>query len=175
MEPQSTGQRGRPKLIAWPDLALGQVVKHIERRIVQGTQVLVTRLLHISQAGGVLNTAYIERLNGMFRASFAPLVRRSRATPRLTETLMAGMYLVGCVYNFCRCHESLAVELVLPRGRHWLKRTPAIAAGVTDHVWSVHELLCFKIAPPPYPTPKPRGRPTKAEAHARSLFAEPPR
>ena len=180
---QPTGTRGHPRLIAWPDLALGQVVKHtlqrhvthIERRIVHGTASRVERLLHVTQNGGVLNTAYIERLNGMFRASFAPLVRRSRATARLAETLSAGMYLVGCVYNVCRCHDSLAVELVLPRGRRWLKRTPAIAAGLTDHVWSVHELLCFKIAPPPYPIPKRRGRPTKAEAHARLLFAHPPR
>ena len=180
---QPTGTRGHPRLIAWPDLALGQVVKHrrqrrvthIERRVVQGTQALVMHLLHVTQAGGVLNTAYIERLNGMFRASFAPLVRRSRATARLTETLTAGMYLVGCVYNVGRCHESLAVELVLPHGRRWLKRTPAIAAGLTHHVWSVTELLCFKITPPPYPTPKRRRRPSKAEAHARSLFATPPR
>ena len=180
---QPTGTRGRPRLIAWPDLALGQVVKHtlqrhvthVERRIVHGTSSLVERLLQVTQDGGVLNTAYIERLNGMFRASFAPLVRRSRATARLTETLTVGMYLVGCVYNSCRCHESLAVELVLPHGRRWLKRTPAIAAGITDHVWSVHELLCFKIAPPPYPPSKRRGRPTKAQAYARSLFAEPPR
>ncbi len=181
--PQPTGERGRPKLVAWPELALGQVVKHtlqrrvtqVERRIAHGSQALVARLLHVTQAGGVLNTAYIERLNGMFRASFAPLVRRSRATARLTETLTAGMYLAGCVYNFCRYHDSLAVELVLPRGRRWLKRTPAIAAGLTDHCWSVHELLTFKLAPPPYPSPKRRGRPTKATAAARSLFAEPPR
>lgn len=180
---QPTGQRGHPRLIAWPELALGQVVKpacqrrvtHIERRVVQGTQALVTRLLHATQAGGVLNTAYIERLNGLFRASFAPLVRRSRATARLTETLTAGMYLVGTVYNFCRYHESLAVELVLPRGRRWLKRTPAIAAGLTDHPWSLHELLTFKIAPPPYLPPRPRGRPTQAQAHVRSLFGYPPR
>ena len=180
---QPTGQRGHPRLIPWPDLALGQVVKHtrqrrithIERRIVQGASALLERLLSSTQAGGVLNTAYIERLNGLFRAAFAPLARRSRATARLSATLTAGMYLVGTVYNFCRSHESLAVELVLPRGRRWLKRTPAIAAGLTDHPWSVHELLTYKIAPPPYPSPRRRGRPTQAEAHVRSLFGQPPR
>ncbi|MCW5851425.1 MAG: IS1 family transposase [Anaerolineae bacterium] len=181
--PLPTGQRGRPPWVAWPDMALGQVVKHtvqrrvtgVERRVVQGTPDLVERLLAATQGGGVLNTAYIERLNGTFRASFAPLVRRSRATARLTETLTAGMYLVGCVYNFCRSHDSLAVELVLPHGRRWLQRTPAIAAGLTDHGWSVRELLSFKLAPPPSQPPKRRGRPAKASAAARSLFAEPPR
>lgn len=181
--PQPTGQRGRPPLVAWSDLALGQVVKHyvqrrvsrVERRVVQGSQALVARLLTTTQAGGVLNTAYIERLNAMFRAAFAPLGRRTRAAARTTALLTAGMYLVGSVHNFCRYHESLAVELVLPHGRRWLKRTPAIAAGLTDHCWSVHELLSFKVAPPSYEPPKPRGRPTKALAHLRSMFAEPPR
>ena len=181
--PQWSGARGRPRLIAWPEVALGQVVKHavqrrvtrLERRIVQGAAARVEHLLTATQGGGVLNTAYIERLNGTFRASFAPLVRRSRATARLTETLTAGMYLVGCVYNFCRYHDSLAVELILPRGRRWLKRTPAIAAGFTDHCWSVRELLSFKLAPPPSEPPKRRGRPTQARDAAYSLFAEPPR
>lgn len=181
--PQPTGQRGRPSLLAWADVALGQVVKHyvqrrvtsVERRVVQGSHALVERLLTTTQGGGVLNTAYIERLNAMFRAAFAPLVRRTRAAARTTAVLRAGMYLVGSVHNFCRYHESLAVELTLPRGRRWLRRTPAIAAGLTDHCWSVHELLSFKVAPPPYVPPKRRGRPTKAAAEARSMFAEPPR
>lgn len=181
--PQPTGQRGRPPLLAWPEVALGQVVKHsvqrrvtsVERRVVQGSLALVARLLTTTQAGGVLNTAYIERLNAMFRAAFAPLGRRTRAAARTTVLLTAGMYLVGSVHNLCRYHDSLAVELVLSHGRRWLKRTPAIAAGLTDHGWSVHELLSFKVAPPPYKPPKPRGRPSKALAQARSLFAEPPR
>lgn len=181
--PAPTGQRGRPPLVAWPDVALGQVIKHyvqrrvtrVERRIVQGTLALVERLLTTTQDGGVLNTAYIERLNGMFRAAFAPLVRRTRAAARTTAMLTAGMYLVGCVYNFCRPHESLAVELVLPHSRRWLRRTPAIAAGLTDHAWSVQEVLSYKVPPPPYQPPKPRGRPPKALAETRSMFAEPPR
>lgn len=181
--PRPTGHVGRPPLVAWSDIALGQVVKSyvqrrvsgVERRIGQGTAGLVERLLTATQGGGVLNTAYIERLNAMFRAAFAPLVRRSRAAARTPAVLTAGMYLVGCVYNFCRAHESLAVELMLPAGRRWLKRTPAIAAGLTDHIWSVHELLSFKVPPPPFTPPKRRGRPTLAVAHARSLFAQPPR
>lgn len=181
--PVPTGQPGRPPLVAWPDVALGQVIKHVvqrrvrrlERRVVQGSQTLVDGLLATTQAGGVLNTAYIERLNGMFRAAFAPLVRRTRAAARTTALLTAGMYLVGSVYNFCRPHDSLAIELALPHGRRWLRRTPAIAAGLTDHVWSVPELLNFKVPPLPYQPPKRRGRPTQAMAYARSLFAEPPR
>jgi hypothetical protein len=181
--PLPTGHVGRPALVAWPELALGQVVKHsvqrrvtsVARRVIQGTSDLVERLLTTSQGGGVLNTAYIERLNAMFRAAFAPLVRRTRAAARTTALLTAGMFLVGGVYNFCRYHDSLAVELTLPRGRRWLRRTPAIAAGLTDHCWSVDELLRFKSAPPPYPPSTPRGQPAKALAETRRAFNEPPR
>ncbi len=69
--PLHDGQRGRPRLIPWPELALGQVVKQyakrrvvgVQRRIAQGSEALVQGLLHATQGGGVLNTAYIERLN----------------------------------------------------------------------------------------------------------------
>ncbi len=133
-----TGAKGRPRGVAWPDVALGQVVKRygqrrvteVERHLIQGSREWLGRLLESTQGGGLINTAYIERLNAAFRASFTALVRRSRAAARALPTLTAGMYLVGCVYNrsACRYHDSLALELALPRGRRWLRRTPAIAA-----------------------------------------------
>ncbi len=67
--PFYTGKVGRPKLIAWPKVAIAQVIKkrsegvlEIERRIVQGCEVMIGRVLQSSQGGGCLNTAYIERL-----------------------------------------------------------------------------------------------------------------
>lgn len=159
--------RGRPKLRPWDNIAIVQVVKHrtaghlsVERRIVQGSPELVQQLLNDTQGGGQINTAFIERLNGTFRQCLATLTRRGRMLARLPQTLSAGMYLVGTVYNFCAYHDSLAVELLIaPHRRRWLRRTPAIAAGLTDHRWSVLELLTFKVPPPPYVPPKRRGRP----------------
>lgn len=156
---------GRARLIPWRDVAIVQVVKQrskesfsITRRIVQGTQELVDRLLQATQHGGLINTAYIERLNATFRQRLAPLVRRSRGLARTPDTLHWGMYLVGCVYNFCTYHKSLRLPLYLPRHRvHWVKRTPAMAVGLTVHRWSVLELLTFRVAPPPYVPPKKRG------------------
>ena len=73
------------------------------------------------------------------------------------------MYLVGTVYNFCTYHKSLRVSLHLPGGRRrWLRRTPAIAAGITDHLWTVEELLLFRVPPPRWQLPKRRGRPSHA-------------
>jgi transposase-like protein len=160
------GQAGRPRLVAWPNIAIVQVVKRhtsgvgdIQRRIVQGCPRLIERLLQATQGGGVINTAFIERLNATFRQRLAWLVRRSRALARSPRTLEAAMYLLGCVYNFCSYHRSLALPLyITKRRRRWLRRTPAIAAGLTDHRWSVEELLAFKCPLSPYVAPKKRGR-----------------
>ncbi|MEO0566073.1 MAG: hypothetical protein AAF125_28455, partial [Chloroflexota bacterium] len=56
--------------------------------------------------GGVINTAFIERLNATFRQSLAPLARRTRYPARQPDTLQAGMFLVGTVYNLCTYHQS---------------------------------------------------------------------
>ncbi len=88
-----------------------------------------------------MNTAYIERLNATFRSVIAALARRTRALARTAVLLERSMYLAGSVYNFCTEHRSLAVELIVVgrRGeqRRWVGRTPAMAAWLTDHCWSV--------------------------------------
>ena len=142
----------------------------ITRRIVQGTQVQIDALLQHSQDGGLINTAYIERLNATFRSRITALIRRGRALPRQTQTLHNAMYLVGTIYNFCTYHKSLRLPLYLPNERRrWLRRTPAIAAGITDHLWTVAELLSFRVPPPPWRPPKRRGRPSNA---IKSLIAQ---
>ena len=169
-EPLHTGKPGRPRLRPWDGIHIAQVVKRyarrrvvgVERRIVQGAEHAIQRLVQQTQGGGVINTAYIERLNGTFRSRLAALVRRGRALPRQEAALQAGVYLIGTVYNFCTYHHSLRVELQLPgHRRRWLRRTPAIAAGITDHKWSMAELLWYKVPQPPQ-LPKRRGRPSKA-------------
>jgi hypothetical protein len=169
-EPLRTGQPGRPQLRPWDGVHIAQVVKRyahrrvvaVERRIVQGVERTIQQLVHQTQGGGVINTAYIERLNGTFRSRLAALVRRGRALPRQPASLLPGVYLIGTVYNFCTYHHSLRVELQLPgHRRRWLRRTPAIAAGITDHQWSLEELLWYRVPHPPQ-LPKCRGRPSKA-------------
>jgi transposase-like protein len=161
--PVFTGKKGRPLLLAWPDIVIGQVVKQYQKghvigvahRLVQGTQEQLSALLPIQQ---VLNTAYIERINATFRQRLGSLVRRSRCLVRQTATLSAGMYLVGCVYNFCTPHKSLRQEQQ-DGVRKWVPRTPAMAADITEHIWTVAELLTFRVPPWPYVAPKRRGRP----------------
>jgi hypothetical protein len=167
--PLHTGNLGRPKLIAWQEIIIVQVVKQtiagrfsLQRRIVQGCQDVVDHLLQSSQGGGVINTAFIERLNATFRQRLSILTRRTRNLARKSDTLLAGMFLLGCVYNFCTFHKSLRLPLFIgKRSRKWVHRTPAIAVGWTDHRWSVKELLVLKVPLARWSPPVRRGRPSK--------------
>ncbi len=157
-DPVRTGAHGRPRLRPWRNVCIAQVVKRyaqrrvvdIERRIVAGTPARVETLRRRAQGEGVINTAYIERLNATFRERLASLTRRGRALARHTLTLQHGMYLIGTVYNFCTPHASLA--------HAGGETTPAMAAGITDHCWTVQELLAFHVPPPCWAPPKQRGR-----------------
>jgi transposase-like protein len=164
------GKKGRPRKYAWPDIAIVQVVKRrrstgleIERRIVQGCAHQVQRLRRATQrAVGVINTAYIERLNATFRLRLCYLSRRTRALVQQPETLTAGLFIVGCFYNLCDAHHSLRLRLLVGTyGYRWVQRTPAIAAGLTNHIWTVDELLMFRVPLPRWSPPKKQGRPSK--------------
>jgi transposase-like protein len=167
-----TRLQGRPLLRPWDGIHIAQVVKQyarghvigVVRRIVQGTEIQVNRLVQTTQGRGVINTAYIERINATFRACLPGLVRRGRCLLQQTTTLYGGVYWVGTVYNFCTNHDSLRVALVVGRvgRRHWVLRTPAMAAGITDHSWTVHELLTYHVPPARWVPPSQRGRPSNA-------------
>jgi transposase-like protein len=160
------GEKGRPRLVSWPDIAITQVVKqrrdgqlNITRRIVQGTQEMIQSLIHKTQGHGTINTAFIERLNATFRQRLNSLARKTRTLVCKAETLEAGMYVVGCLYNFCDPHHSLRLKLsVGSHGYRWVQRTPAIVAGLADHIWTPAELFNFKVPPPRWQPPKQRGR-----------------
>jgi hypothetical protein len=142
---------GKAQWFVWPDIVITQVIKkrggkrgQIERVVLQGDEQAAASLRERSRGGQQINSAFIERLNATFRQRLAPLTRRSRAQARHAQTLTAAIFLQGCVYNFCSDHDSLACSLELPRRRRrWVRRTPAMAAGLTDHRWSVQELLRF--------------------------------
>lgn len=163
--------RGHPVLCHWLDICIGQVAKQYQgrrvtgvvRRILQGTPAMVTALIKTSQGGTGLNTAYIERLNATFRSRLASLARRSRALLRQPESLTPLVYLIGGVYNFCTDHQSLRQKLLVgEHGFRWVQRTPAMAAGITDHRWTVKELLLYH-RPISAWTPPHRGRRSLAE------------
>ena len=161
-DPRHTGKGGRPRLRPWRQVVIAQVVKRdarrrvvaTERRILDGTPARVETLRRRAQGDGVIHTASMERLHATCRECLAPLARRCRALARHILTLHEGMFLVGTVYNLCTPHTSLS--------QAGGKTTPAMAAGITDHCWSVRELLSYHVPPPRWTPPKQRGRPSYA-------------
>jgi len=164
--PRSKGQTGRMTLVEWPNIAIVQVIKskqagvlNIKRVIIQGQQAMIEQIIQATQGKGMINTAYIERLNATFRQRLACLFRRTRHLARHQMTLQTSMYILGCVYNFCDFHESLRLRLSVGwHGFRWVQRTPALAAHLTDHRWSLQELLTTKTPPPPWIKKQGRGR-----------------
>jgi transposase-like protein len=165
-----TGRVGRPRLILPEGVMVARIKKRYERRrvvevlreVVRGAEGAVQERLMETQHSvtALINTAYVERLNATFRARMAPLVRRSRAGVHEQGALEAGMWLVGTCYNFVWAHRSLRQERggggEEPPARKWIERTPAQAAGLTDHRWTLEELMSFVVMPAQMP--KRRGR-----------------
>jgi len=165
-EPVYTGKRGRPRLLLPDGFLLAQVVKshqgrrlaEVVRRVVVGTEEAVARAMVATRGGTQINTAYIERLNATVRAHLSPLTRRGRGLAHGTALVESGMWLVGCAYTFCWVHQSLRLRAI--GGHKWVERTPAMAAGLTDHVWTLEEILRYRVPPADrvgVPRP-PRGR-----------------
>lgn len=159
---KETAGRGRSCLRVWKDLCIVTVIKRTEkkrvvevtRKLTYGKEELANTLLQHSFGGSVWNTAFIERINGTIRERLAVLTRKCRHAARRLRALETGMYLVGCTYNLCFPHHELS------KAKHvGTPSTPAMAAGLTDHPWSIAELLSYRIAPPPWVAPKRRGRP----------------
>jgi hypothetical protein len=174
--PVPSGKAGRPKLRPWDDICIGQVIKQraqrrvvgITRCLVQGTEVQIKALLQRTQGGGQINVAYIERLNATFRARLTALVRRGRA---LARRALASRHVSGGhhlqLLHLSPPSASLSAWQPPPLGTTHA-RTPAIAAGITDHLWTVEDVLRFRTSMPPWTPPKCRGRPTLPKRSLRS-------
>ena len=104
--------------------------------------------------GQKINTAYIERVNRTLRAHVPGLGRREEGLAKTESALRQRGKLVMGYYNLCLPHTSLREPLPKPiptKGtgspKKWQPRTPAMAADLTDHVWSVGEFLLFRVPP----------------------------
>jgi IS1 family transposase/transposase-like protein len=153
-----TGKRGRPKQGVkepHPELVYGQVIK--KKR--QGRlQELVYRVCcgseRLAELGLSISTSLIERLNLTLRHALAPLVRKSQCFCKDRTQMRRRVAFFQAFYNFARPHMSLrlplseqvpyASGLIQPK---WQHRTPGMAAGLTDHVWTFRELLTAKFEP----------------------------
>src|SRR5205085_257583 len=147
-------------------LHIGTVIKQtvnkhltgVLRQMSHGSWEQAMPLLQRSGGGHMLNPSYIERFNGTVRERLATLTRKCRHAAQRLQALETGMYLIGSVYNFCCFHHELSTWAAGEAQRR-LRQTPAMASGLTDHLWSLSELFWYKTAPAPWVKPKQRGRP----------------
>jgi len=160
------GRPGRSRLLVEPGLLIGQVIKRysgrrlvaVTRRVVRGNAAAIASVLARTGTGTGINTSYIERLNATFRSRWTPLVRRGRALARREGGVSAGMWLVGCAYNFGWEHDSLRVAAPSGLGQKWQGRTPAMVAGLTDHRWELREVLEERLPPARWKAPRRQRR-----------------
>jgi IS1 family transposase/transposase-like protein len=153
-----TGKPGRPKHPVkepHPDLVYGQGIKKQHKGRLQE---LVSRVRcgaqRLEALGLSMSTSLLERLNLPLRQALAPLVRKSGSFCKDRTQMRRRVMLFQAFYNFARPHMSLRVPLpeqeppasglIRPKWRH---RTPGMAAGLTDHVWTFRELLTAKFEP----------------------------
>jgi hypothetical protein len=140
-----TGKRGRPrrpKMVARPTLRYGQVVKkRDEKRYVVG---VFKRAVFGDVPLQRINTVCIERHNLSLRHENRRLTRKTLAFSKDALWLERQMHLYQAYFNFVRPHGGLA-QRISGNGTHrWFRRTPAMAAGLADHMWSLRELMCCK-------------------------------
>jgi hypothetical protein len=161
---QAKGPAPKPRWMPLPELLYAQVIKttrrrrlvRVRHRVVFGTLEAVQHVL--AACGWQINTAFVERLNLSLRQHVAAIGRRVSTLCKGEDGLRQQLGLYHVYYNFCLPHASLRHPLLPPEPTHgtgsakrWQPRTPAMAAGLTDHVWTLREVLLFRV--PPWPQP----------------------
>ena len=134
--PLPTGKPGGPRLISWPDIHIGQVIKRyqdkrvvdVTRHMAQGSKEVTLSLIKQSNAGSKLNTAFIECINATLRSRLAALARRSRALLRNTTNFdLLSIYIVASQFfrqQFTFYAYNVFVQLVLELLKVWCDRFP---------------------------------------------------
>jgi IS1 family transposase len=161
---QAHGPAPKPRWMPLPQLLYAQVVKTVQRRrlirvrhrVVFGTLEAIQQVL--ATCGWQINTAFVERINLTIRQHVAAVGRRVTTLCKGEDGLRQQLALYHVYYNFCLPHASLRVPLPQPlptngtgSAKTWQPRTPAMAAGLTDRVWTLREVLLFRV--PPWPQP----------------------
>jgi hypothetical protein len=115
-------------------------VVRVERRVIYGTVVAVVAALACSLVSQEVNTVFVERHNGTDRNRNARKVRKSYCFSKDWEVHEAVSYFTLYSYNFCWSVRTLRQG---SRKEGYRQRTPAMAAGLTDHIWSLNEWLSY--------------------------------
>jgi hypothetical protein len=143
-DPQPTAHPRFERLVRTVGVALTQAVKHRRGRRLARVEVRAT-------IGELIDPPYpvhLERLNGVLRDRLACLTRRTHAFAKRATTWDALVGLALFEHNWLRPHPALRQAVARPiAGPRYQRRTPAMAIGLTDHVWSFAEFLTHPLYP----------------------------
>ena len=137
------------------DLMYGQLVKHRERRgqvnfatmcMIRGQRGQLARVLLSQGLSSLIQTAFIERVNLTIRQGVAPLSRKTWSMAKSSQHLLLHVEWWRSYYHLIRTHESLRLR-VPGLKRRYRQRSPAMAAGLTDHLWRVGDILSLPLLP----------------------------
>lgn len=118
----------------------GRVVS-VMTTLVLGTLAELARALNNSPCSSSINTAFVERNNGTARHFNARKQRKTYSISKQIEEHEAMSWLMLTHYNFCWPHRMIRVRT---GDRTYIQRSPAVAAKITDHIWSVEEMLTWQ-------------------------------
>jgi IS1 family transposase len=165
-QPERQGSRGRypaPRRKPLPNLLYAQVVKRrakgrvieVTRKIIWGDADEINARLAVSTTSTMINTSFVERDNLAWREHNRRLTRKAMGFSKELPWMEKQLWLSLAYYHLCLPHISLREALPTPeptRGhgspRKWRAVTPAMAAGMTDHVWTTAELLSYRVPAP---------------------------
>ena len=145
-DPVRTGRRGRPPLRPTPGVGLVQAVKYRRGRRLERVEVRVIQ----GERRACPYTVHVERLNGVLRDRLACLTRKTHAFAKALATWDAAVTLASTEHNWLRPHPALRqrlLEPIVPGGRRYARRSPAMAIGLTDRLWTWEEFLTHPIHP----------------------------
>src|SRR5712671_5992348 len=162
---QDPGPHPKPRWMPLPGLLYAQVIKTVRRRrLVRVSHRVVFGSFEAAQqvlaaCGWQSNTAFVERLNLDLRQHVAAIGRRVATLCKGEDGLCHQLSLFQTYHNFCLPHTSLRQPLPQPlptkgtgSAKQWRPCTPAMAAGLTDRVWTLREVLLYRV--PPWPQPQ---------------------
>ena len=145
---ENTGQRGRPRktrvilmegldyAVVYKERQKGRVVE-ITKKVIYGSEERIEQKLKESPVSNCINTSHVERNNLSIRAGDARFTRKTLCFSRKKKFLIDSLNLFFGYYHLCRSHKGGMVDNK--------RQTPFMKAGLTNHIWTIEEVINYKI------------------------------
>jgi IS1 family transposase len=148
---KGVGRKPLPKLVPIDDLKYVKVLKkkvknfvvETVQRVIFGDPDEIFEMLG-ANSDCYIGTSYVERINLTIRTSLARLIRKGMNFSKIMKMHQRALDLFQAWYNLIKPHKSLRLKIE-SEDKKWFKRTPAMAEGITDHIWTLKELLTFRV------------------------------